>query len=172
MMQVKAMLEDLLVEFDEYGFSPQITMPDAEEFAKQWREKLVEAIQKYETHIREQSGDFVKGYECGVNEGWDNAVDELKAKIEQRTLIELPCKVGDTIYVPWRYDGVEGISLHEVTAIEINKDGLYLVFYIDTDVYYLWDNTYNRGRFNLSWLGIKFFLSREEAEKRLKELQE
>ena len=81
MMQVKAMLEDLLVEFDEYGFAPQITMPNAEEFAKEWREKLVTAIQEYENRICEQSGDFVKGYEAGVNEGWNNAVEDTVEKI-------------------------------------------------------------------------------------------
>lgn len=48
---------------------------------------------------------------------------ELEDKIENGTLIELPCKVGDTIYVPWVYDGEYGVSFHEIKRIEIYKGG-------------------------------------------------
>jgi hypothetical protein len=67
-------------------------------------------------------------------------------KIEQGTLIELPCKVGDTVYV-----------IHQDWD-EDCKD----FYYIDDDKFsfYLFD-----------WWGVTVFLTREEAEKRLKELQ-
>ena len=33
-------IEDLLVEFDEMGFAPTATMPNAEEYAKKWKKKI------------------------------------------------------------------------------------------------------------------------------------
>ena len=97
---------------------------------------------------------------------------ELEDKIEQGTLIELPCKVGDTIYVPWVYDDKSCVSFHEITRIEIYKNSIDLCFYVDTDIYYVWVYIYSQGRFSISELGNRFFLTREEAEKRLKELKE
>ena len=78
---------------------------------------------------------------------------DLENKIEQGTLIELPCKVGDIFY---------GISDHEVfkymvLAIKLvrnNKIVLCTVY----DIEFI--------------LGKDAFLTREEAEKKIKELQE
>lgn len=36
-------------------------------------------------------------------------------------LVELICKLDDTIYVPWIFDGVSGIAKIQVVFIEINK---------------------------------------------------
>ena len=101
---------------------------------------------------------------------------EILDKIENGTLIELPCKVGDTIYVPWVYDGEYGVSFHEIKRIEIYKGGIDILFDVDEgnfdiDALYAVLYIYNAGRFNLSLLGERFFITREEAEKRLKELQ-
>ena len=96
---------------------------------------------------------------------------ELEDKIEQGTLIELPCKVGDTIYIPWVYDNNRGISFHEIERIEIYKYCIDLFFEVDTDIEYLWTYIYGRGQFGISECGTRFFLTREEAEKRLKELE-
>ena len=103
-------------------------------------------------------------------------LSELENKIEQGTLVELPCKVGDTIYVPWVYDGEYGVSFHEIKRIEIYKGGIDILFdvyegNVDIDALYAVLYIYNAGRFNLSLLGERFFITREEAEKRLKELQ-
>ena len=92
---------------------------------------------------------------------------ELEDKIEQGTLIELPCKVGDTIYIPNNY----GISFHEIERIEIYKNRIDLFFEVDTDIEYLWTYTYGRGQFSISECGTRFFLTREEAEKRFLGLQ-
>ena len=76
-------------------------------------------------------------------------VDEYKAKIEQGTLVELPCKVGDSFY---SYEGFK----YQCFGVEIAKDGIYL-----------------RTVYDMKFLfGKDAFLTREEAEKRLKELQE
>jgi hypothetical protein len=90
---------------------------------------------------------------------------ELENKIEQGTLIELPCKVGDTIWVvdeSWghREDGTWGSTseMHEGKVYSFTYYGNCLHVEDDfTSNVYLW--------------GEDAFLTREEAEKRLKELQ-
>ena len=81
---------------------------------------------------------------------------ELENKIEQGTLIELPCKVGDTVYAV--YDN----KVHPVTPWRIWYDGNF--FYL---------NSY-KCIYDLLW-GSSVFSSRAEAEieaeKRLLELQ-
>lgn len=81
-----------------------------------------------------------------------NRLAELEDKIEQGTLIELPCKVGDIFY------GISGkeVFKYMVLAIKLvrnNKIVLCTVY----DIEFI--------------LGKDAFLTREEAEKRLKELQ-
>ena len=86
---------------------------------------------------------------------------ELEDKIEQGTLIELPCKVGDTVWcIDECYDREKGscryyIFDNEVISIEICKH-TFLILGSNAG-YYCW-NTHS-------------FATREEAEKRLKELQ-
>ncbi len=86
---------------------------------------------------------------------------ELEDKIEQGTLIELPCKVGDTVYVAY---GVSGIDEWEVKEIVIVKnDILFRLTHDGTEDY------------NAAWLreaGTYLFFTREEAEQHLKELRE
>ena len=79
-----------------------------------------------------------------------NRLAELEDKIEQGTLIELPCKVGDTVYVIARMVGAGYPD--PVWVYEINEE-CFDLYHLD-----IWDK----------WA----FASREKAEKRLKELQE
>ena len=44
--------EDLMIEFDEYGFAPTITMPNAEEFAINYKKRLVQAINDLEEQLK------------------------------------------------------------------------------------------------------------------------
>lgn len=39
-------MEGLLIEFDEYGFAPTITMPNAEEYAKAWKNTLIDLFKR------------------------------------------------------------------------------------------------------------------------------
>lgn len=81
-------------------------------------------------------------------------------KIEQGTLIELPCKVGDTVYVGY---GASGIDEWEVREIVIVKNNI--LFRLTHD---------GTEDYNAAWLseaGTQLFFTREEAKKRLKELQ-
>jgi hypothetical protein len=82
-------------------------------------------------------------------------------KIENGTLIELPCKVGDTVYrITQSYRGAEKITPYIVKEIIIDKKGFsYLTLAL-------------KGAQSIT-CKIKLetvFLTREEAERRLKEL--
>lgn len=97
---------------------------------------------------------------------------ELENKIEQGTLIELPCKVGDTVYWVWEEytNRKQKLSIEEweVEKICIEKNewsvkGLGEAL-VEGVRQFFWCHS--------SKFGIWWFLTREEAEKRLKELQE
>ena len=77
---------------------------------------------------------------------------ELEDKIEQGTLIELPCKVGDVFY------GIQGNDFFKchIHAIKITKK-----------------NTLLETLYGMTFVfGEEAFLTLEQAKKRLKELQE
>lgn len=89
---------------------------------------------------------------------------ELEDKIEQGTLIELPCKVGDTVY------HVEGEYYPIFKEYEIG--GIAIVGSAGLESIKLLDDCHCDGFFAwASKIGETVFLTREEAEKRLKELQ-
>ena len=88
-------------------------------------------------------------------------LQELEDKIEQGLIIDLPCKVGDTVYYEtFRKNGRESIDIqpHEIRTI-------YTV--IETSDF----DGYGITKVYLTDIGKTVFLTREEAEKRLKELQ-
>ena len=94
---------------------------------------------------------------------------ELEDKIEQGTLIELPCKVGQDIY----YITDKGKIVHRIA-----REYRYLVDLGWEITATLWE-TNRKGYFVLKTtiihseeIGETAFFTREEAEKRLKELQE
>ena len=84
---------------------------------------------------------------------------ELEDKIEQGTLIELPCKVGDTIY--W-------ISSNNRDIIEVFVKRIALAEQ-DRTILYVEEKGF--GEYTIMFVD-DIFLTREEAEKRLKEIQE
>ena len=86
---------------------------------------------------------------------------ELENQIENGTLIELPCKVGDTVYYKtFARNGKQsmGIQGHEVLGIRV------LV---------MTKNNYGDmwTEIPLSCFGKDVFLTKEQTEKKLKELQ-
>ena len=66
-------LTDLLIEFDEMGFCPTTVCPHPEQYAIEWKEQIAKEIQKLQA---------------------ENA--ELRERLEKA--VELPCGIGDTIY--------------------------------------------------------------------------
>lgn len=98
-------------------------------------------------------------------------LSELENKIEQGTLKEIPCKVGDTLYTSCRWQGDylrKKAAPYPISVVFIGVNG-------DAESGGGFVNVvYPSGRmwqFNFSDFGKTVFLTREEAEKRLKELK-
>lgn len=90
----------------------------------------------------------------------ENNVEELCPQFKDKSLIlELPCKVGDTVYMPSRASFPKGV----VSAIHINEQRSHIM--IDLDFHF-------RAKHYLDEYGIKWFTSQEEAESALKELKD
>lgn len=91
---------------------------------------------------------------------------EYRTKIENKTLIELPCKVGDKVY----YISNKTILKETVTqtnyVITDGKIALINSFILTNDPNDDYDNFYR-----LSKLGKSLFLTKPEAEAKLKELK-
>ena len=90
---------------------------------------------------------------------------------QSENVIELPCKIGDTIYLPWEWNGQKGIACLTVTVLRCIV-GLGWSFGTDFDTddedYY---EAYNCGSFKLKDFGKIVFLSREEAEQALAKMK-
>mgnify|MGYP004523230161 CR=1 FL=1 len=112
-------------------------------------------------------------YGCCFEDGelyWLKDVAELLEELksykdleEQGLLVRLPCKVGDTVYVPTR----NFISELRITLISVDTS--------DGAMYFSWmlnDGIYpNLDGFSGYELGKTVFLTREEAEKKLEEMK-
>ena len=108
--------------------------------------------------------DFTKESCC--NELQDRLA-ELEDKIEQGTLIELPCKVGDTVYC---IDGFCDDSFDIVERV-VRSFVLYEEKSYFTAGKKLGDCSWYTRTYDIKTFGTTVFLTREEAEKRLKEIQ-
>ena len=80
---------------------------------------------------------------------------------EQGLLVRLPCKVGDTVYVPTR----NFVSELRITMVSVDMHGAYFSWMLNSGIYP------NLDGFSKSKLGKTVFLTREEAEKKLEELK-
>ena len=102
--------------------------------------------------------------DCGQCERNFNALvrlAELEDKIETGTLIELPCKVGDTIYEVFKYHKPPFIQQTKVEKIIVTEKGLKLKLARNS----LYETS-------IASLGKTLFLTEEAAEAQIKELQE
>lgn len=86
-----------------------------------------------------------------------NRLAELEDKIESKELVELPCKLGDTLY------GVGTFYWKEITE-EIVKS-------IDINTTHGITISTNICSYPISYLGRVLFYTKEEAEEALRELQ-
>lgn len=104
-----------------------------------------------------------KGFEARVSAP---GVELLEKKINDGYLVELPCRVGDTVYMPWTWDGRKGVAILTVTHVVIDNVHSYIRtnFYSDCEEYWL---AYNCGRFDFKDFGEKVFTEKEEAAKAL-----
>ena len=108
-------------------------------------------------------GISVKETSTNDNRSIWNAIErlaELEDKIENGTLIELPCNVGDTVYEVFKDHIPPFIKETKIEKIVITEKGLRLR---------LARNSFYETA--VSSIGKTLFFTSEEAEKRLKELQ-
>ena len=93
-----------------------------------------------------------------------NRLAELEDKIENGTLIELPCKVGDTVFFVYETDNDE---------MFIDKGLIESFSYDEAGVWFrvIYENLSSYWHTALS-IGDTVFLTEAEAEQRLKELKD
>lgn len=96
-----------------------------------------------------------------------NRLAELEDKIEDGTLVELPCKVGDTLYFPQYYCDSRGCSMHEQSYCCGCKE--MITRERNNEKYII--ATKNCEWSDIPTIGKKYFVTRAEVEARLKELQ-
>lgn len=92
---------------------------------------------------------------------WLKELKSYKDLEEQGLLVRLPCKVGDTVYVPTR----NFVSELRITMVSINMHEAYFSWMLNSGIYP------NLDGFSGNKLGKTVFLTREEVEKKLKELK-
>ena len=80
---------------------------------------------------------------------------------EQGRLIKLPCKVGDAVYVPTR----DFISELRIVHISISKNNTFFHWMLNAGIYP------NLDGFSVDKIGKTVFLTKSEAEAKLKELR-
>lgn len=89
----------------------------------------------------------------------DNSADNCPYFQDKSMLIELPCKVGDTVYVC--YESPYGVLETTIDKIIIHQKHTQIVF-TNRSEFTVWDNDWNTYKKSV-------FFTRDEAEKALEE---
>lgn len=105
----------------------------------------------------------IRGYKYGDTECPMSKLQDLENKIEDGVLVELPCRVGQKVYVLSRYYGSEW-EVYECRVYEytIYEHNIFMG---------IANSDYNFGS-SVREIGVSVFLTREEAEKTLAEIKE
>lgn len=87
---------------------------------------------------------------------------------QSENTVELPFKVGDTVYVPWRWAFQKGVATVKVEEIKFYDTQMHYMFLIDMES----DNECFNQSFG-GWktdrsVGTTVFLTKEEAEAKMK----
>ena len=178
-------ITDLLIEFDEMGFAPTTVCENPEQYAIDWRER----VRKEFTRLTEENDSLTVELEVAqrdvenLTRTLDEANDEIKAlEAENEELkatlskmetvekelrerlekaVELPCKIGDTVYFIPTYNGkpIWGVQRGIVQMVGITRQGYHV-------------KIRDRADFNKTYMFRKSaFLSKEQAEARLAKLK-
>lgn len=118
-------------------------------------ERLTERMENVpdgESNVWVKNHDYIKASE---------KLAEYEDLEEQGLLVRLPCKVGDTVYVPTR----NFVSELRITMVSVDMHGAYFSWMLNSGIYP------NLDGFSKSKLGKTVFLTREEAEKKLEEMK-
>ena len=129
---------------------------------KRWNGKFTKVSQKNEEINKRFKADCIKDAEEHEQLAeWLEELKSYKEAEEQGLLVRLPCKVGDTVYVPTR----NFISELRIIMVSVDMHGTYFRWMLSSGIYP------NLDGFSGSKLGKTVFLTREEAEKKLEELE-
>ena len=123
-----------------------------------------EAVKEFAEKLKETVFDYlgVKTIEEANKLSLYDLIDrlcDLEDKIENGTLIELPCKVGDKVYRLGTYSNGGYIQDYTIIKIEIYEEET--LWFDDSD-----------NQIEIADFGETLFLTEAEAEAKLKELQE
>lgn len=97
-------------------------------------------------------------------------VTDVADHLLANNVVVLPCKVGDTVYMPWEWKDTSGVAILTVERLSITEAGLSIRtdLWSDDEDYWL---AYNCGVFKFDNIGETVFLTKEEAEKALAEMK-
>lgn len=134
-------------------------------------ERLIALLCKVEC-----KGDDLREGGCGYRQGEKcNSIEKLDMcmlgciadHLLSNGVIVPPCKVGDTVYLPWKWKDASGIAVLTVERISITESGqsIRTDFWSDDEGYWL---AYNCGVYKFDDIGKTVFFTKEEAEKALK----
>ena len=101
----------------------------------------------------------VKRTDGELIQGLINCLAELEDKIENGTLVELPCKEDDIVYFVNWYRPTPRIEAFKVNHLEVNKNHIYVACYD-------FENEDDYSMYRIDSKDISF--SKEEAEEALK----
>lgn len=117
------------------------------------RDRLIEMHRNAFLHLLDTEKPFTHG----------NYADFLLAN----GVIVPPCKVGQWVYVPWRWEGQQAVAMVKVEEIKFYDSQMHCMFFIDMNSD---DESFNQayGGWKIGEsIGKTVFLTREEAEKAL-----
>ena len=116
---------------------------------------------------------FISSNDCAEKYGqvakWLEELKSYKDLEEQGLLVRLPCKIGDTV---WDNDFGYPES-YEIKAFSYGYCDSYVEPDIEDEIIFYYENYSGSitGAFPMSEIGKTVFLTREEAEKKLKEMK-
>lgn len=96
---------------------------------------------------------------------------DLEDKIEQGKIVELPCKVGQWVYVPWHWEGQQAVAMVKVEEIKLYDSQMHYMFFIDMESD---DESFNQafgGWKTGDSIGKTVFIDRAEAEAKVREME-
>ncbi len=108
-----------------------------------------------------------EGYPAEISLGVqhsDVAFEAICNHLISHNTIVLPCRVGDVVYIPWKWEDSDGIAEVEVQEIKIYDDKNNIKFYIDMQSD---DEDFNQsygGWKDGRSIGETVFLSKKEAK--------
>lgn len=111
--------------------------------------------------VKQDNGEYIPAYRDEDNFKAIKKLADYEKLEEQGLLVRLPCKVGDTVYVPTRVL----VSEFKITAIFCDIHGTYFYWLFYCGIY---ERT---SGFSERDIGKTVFLTREEAENKLEEMK-